>query len=282
MRTFILILFLPMFCLAQIDKAVTAGILINGLDQRIAFRDLKWSNGKAEYINVSTHQLESLYENSIKSLRSFTDDDPEFAKKEEITEEQTALNGMYRTSLPEGVYLTMEDFIQGKPNSTAPITPRELYGFEKNIAPDGAMYCFFFDHAERKISKAFAVVHKNYLYFRMGSVLKNKNKKDKSQGSDNPNAFSRVIIGGNNYLYTEAPLGNIWEKGLYANYGVSTAMANHNKGILWDRHNSEFNIFVNCKDYNTFMQQKAPEHMQECKDKQPNNFLIREAVLLIK
>lgn len=278
-----LLVLIPVFYFSQINKQIKVGILTNALDEKVAFTSMIWKNDKAEYTNAKTNLVETLYETSIKSIEEVSTEDENFIKLSGKTKKiEEIKDNLYHTSLPEGIYKTKEDFIKQTPNKNIKITPRGLVGFTKPIIEDGALYCFFFDENESKINDCFAIVYKDFLYFRMGDVLKNKNKNDRAQDSDNPNAFSRVIIGGDNYLYTEAPLGNTWEKAFYVNYGVSTNLANYNKGIVWDFKNKEFNIFKNCDDYNEFIKDKLPNQIQKCPEKQPNNFKVREAIEIIK
>lgn len=201
---------------------------------------------------------------------------------------ETSDDNLYRPNYPEGIYATKEDFMSKKPSSNAIITKRGLIGWEKPIVNNEEITCFFFDESENKIKNVFAVVHKGILYFNLKSILKNRNQTDRSQDSDNPNSFSRVFMGGENFLYTEINIGNVWEKAFsYGAVGGAAGsalaeMANHNKGVVWDFKNSEFNIFRNCEDYNDFIKDKSTNDTQKCKSNQPDNFKIRTTMEKIK
>lgn len=275
---------LPAIYFSQEFKDAKSGILTTSVDSKIPFLNLHWVNGKAYYTNAETLQKEELYDVSVKSIKEIDENNEEFLKisKKNIKSNEIRDN-FYHTDLPEGLYLTKEDFINRKSPKKINMVPKGLYGFTKPVVSDGELYCFFFNtNDDSKIKNAFALVYKNCLYFRMGAILSNRNKTDRAQDSDNPNAFTRVISGGNNYLYVEAPLGNVWEKAVYTNTSISSSMANHDKGIVWDLKNQEFNIFKNCEDYNDFIKDKSSVDVQKCQNNQPDIAKVRKAVDKIK
>ncbi|ADY50655.1 hypothetical protein Pedsa_0067 [Pseudopedobacter saltans DSM 12145] len=148
--------------------------------------------------------------------------------------------------------------------------------------------CFFYyEDTDKRLTKPFAISHKGALYFQIAAILSNRNKADKSQTSNTPNTYSKVLMGGNNFLYTEVELANAWAQG--TGYGIGgvaggimAANAIKGKGVVWDIQNSEFNIFKNCKDYNIFIADKLIDGTQNCKNNQPDMIAVREAIYKIK
>ncbi|MGL6038900.1 MAG: hypothetical protein ACRC0E_08440 [Soonwooa sp.] len=283
------------FGFAQINKDIKTGVITTVTNEKIAAIDFKWDkNGKASFLNASNKQMEDLYENSIKSLEPIEENAENLSN---ITN-QKALNpsvkkliddGLYRPMLPEGIYVTKQEFIDKVPSQKKQLSKRGLYGFEKPVLEDADQICFFFDEKESKLKNVFAVVQNGILYFSIKAILdfKNRNKNDRAQDSDNPNSFARSTIGGNNYYYAEINVGNVWAKGLAMGTGGTGGYAmmqsqNSYKGIVWDSANQEFNIFKNCKDYNDFIKDKSPQDVQECTTNQPDNFRVRKAIEKIK
>lgn len=206
--------------------------------------------------------------------------------KRKIEEEKKALAlGIY----PPGVYVTKEDFLNKTPSNTEELVPKELIGLEKEVIYGIPDDCFFYySKINKKVKHCFAVSYRGHLYFQINAILDNRNKTDRAQTNDFPNSFVRVINAGQNYYYTEADLANAWAQGFaYGGIGGSTgaALANtmvHNKGIVWDVKNKEFNIFKNCKDFNEFIKDKFPPAIQACKEQQADINLIRKAIEMIK
>ena len=276
----VLILF-PALLFSQLDKSIENGFLINALNETVKFKKLRWEKDKAIYTNSESNQVETLYETSIKSIEKIEET---LDEKEKNDKKTGILDGVgleaspFKTLLPDGVYLKKEDFISGTPSKTTKTTPKGLYGLTKPIVEDGSSYCFFYDENDKKIINGFAIVHKGFLYFRMSEVLKNKNKNDKALSTENINAFTKVYFGNEQYLYTEAKLGNPWEKGLNANLGLPTSMADSLKPIIWDSQNSEFNIIKNCGDFNEFIKEKLPSDVITCSDKKVDINIVRLAI----
>lgn len=198
-------------------------------------------------------------------------------------------DSLYKPNYPEGIYSTKEEFIKKSPSEDIPITPKGIFGITKPVLTEIAHNCFFYNATtDVKITDVFAISYKGHLYFQIGAILKNRNKTDRSQSSDIPNSFVRVIFGGNNYLYTEAQLANAWAQGLamgtiggVVGATVSNSMI-YGKGLVWDYKNEEFNIFKNCEDYNDFITAKNKEGIQACEKNQPDVLKIRVAVNKIK
>lgn len=194
---------------------------------------------------------------------------------------------LFVSNYPEGIYLTKEDFIKKTPSPTIEVYPVSLYGREELPKIMKAHNCYFFDRSNsKKVKNAFAVSYEGGLYFQIKAILKNRNKEDRAQNSNHANSFVRTIIGGGNYLYTEAELVNKWAAGAAANFGAAGAMASQDlingKGIVWDFKNSEFNIFKSCKDFNDFIKDKLDSAVQNCNEHQPDMLEVRRAISLVK
>lgn len=191
---------------------------------------------------------------------------------------------LFKPNYPEGIYLSKKDFINKKPSSSKTVV---MKGFNKKTM-DSIIHnpYFYYLDTDKRVKKVFAISYKGHLYFQITSILKNRNKADKAQSTYFPNTFVRVIIGGENYLYTEAELFNQWAQGAAVNFGaVGGVIANNlikGKGIVWDFANEEFNIFRSCKDYNDFIQDKMPEDSQACENHQPDMLKVRETIEKIK
>jgi len=190
---------------------------------------------------------------------------------------------LYRANYPEGIYKTKEDFINKKVSSTEKV---KMLGHAKRYLKDGTHSTYFhYSENNKKVKNVFAISYKGHLYFQIKAIQKNRQKKDRAQSTNYHNMFVRIIMGGDNYLYTEANLVNKWAYG-FASNGPGGYYAAENlielKGIVWDIKNEEFNIFKSCKDYNRFIINKVPKDIQKCKEHQPNIFEVRKTIEKIK
>lgn len=201
----------------------------------------------------------------------------------EATQKDTLFNSNY----PEGVYLSKEDFINKTPSPSHEVYPVSLFGREKLPKIMKVHNCYFLDRKNsKKVKNVFAVSYNGGLYFQIRAILKNRNKNDKAQSSNYPNSFVRTIMGGENYLYTEAELVNKWAAGAAVNFGAAGGAISQDlikgKGIVWDFKNQEFNIFKSCKDYNEFIEDKLATAVQDCKEHEPDMLEVRKAISEIK
>lgn len=200
-----------------------------------------------------------------------------------------SLDTLYKPNYPEGVYRTKEDFIKKIPFQKVAIFPKSLYGLTKKTLDKIVHNCYFYyAFSNVRIEDAFAVSYNGHLYFQTSAILKNRNKKDKAQTTNFPDGFVKAILGGENYIYTEAELANTWAKAFaYGGIGggLGAVMAErmiYGKGIVWDFKNNEFNIFKNCDDYNDFIKDIYKDGIQICKKSQPDVLKIREDLEKIK
>jgi len=207
--------------------------------------------------------------------------------QEQALDAATKMDTLFKPNYPEGVYLTKEAFLNKKPVIRT-VWPVDVGRSEIVVQENIAHTCFFYGSNREKITDVFAVSYKGNLYFQLKGIFKNCNKNDRNESSNIHNSFVRVILGGENYFYTEAELANAWAKGFAYGAiggGVGSVLAQsyiHGKGIVWDFKNQEFNIFKNCNDYNEFISVVYPEGVLDCKSKKINPYAIRKVIDIIK
>ena len=188
----------------------------------------------------------------------------------------------YRPNYPSGIYQTKEDFI-----SLTPSAFDEIYadGYEETNwdNPDSIINELFFRYknTDKKVRKAFAISYKGFLFIRNTQLIlpRNTAKKDKGQTLYDYNAFSRVLKGGENFLYIEAEMKSSWANAVLVNLGAGGGMAAGNldrlKGVVWDFKRREFNILRNCKDLNEFLSEYFPTGLMECVTKKYDILRVR-------
>ncbi len=190
-----------------------------------------------------------------------------------------------RCQYPEGIYKTKEDFLNKTPSEVIILIAAEntLIHTDGDKIPD--QFIFLDSLTDKKVKNAFAISHKNYLYFQLGHITlpKNRNSKDKGQMVDLSmiRYFSRVKLVGKNYLYTEVILTSGWGYAFEAQTRINTS-ENIVKGVVWDIPKEEFNIFRNCKDFNSFLSNVLPNDVMHCEGKWVDIESVREKVRLIK
>ncbi|WP_318343967.1 hypothetical protein [Flagellimonas baculiformis] len=194
---------------------------------------------------------------------------------------------LYHSTYPEGVYVTKADFVNKTPSENYKVYPVDLFGGERLPEVSKVHNCYFFDvKTSQKAKNVFAVSFNGSLYFQIKAILKNRNKDDKAQSANRPNSFVMAIMGGENYLYTEAELVNKWAAGTAVNFGAAGGAIYQDlimgKGIVWDFKKEEFNIFISCKDYNEFIEDKLATGLQSCEQHDPDMFEVRKAISEIK
>lgn len=191
---------------------------------------------------------------------------------------------LYKPNYPDGIYITKSDFINKTPSSLKSVN---LKGLNSKLTDSIIHNCYFYyAETDKKIKDVFAISYQGHLYFQLKAILDNRNKTDRAQSTNFHNTFVRVIIGGDNYFYTEAELVNQWAAGTAANFGLIGGVIMNDlikgKGIVWDFKNEEFNIFKSCKDYNEFIANKSSDDLQECKNHQPNMIEVRKTIEKLK
>lgn len=189
----------------------------------------------------------------------------------ETTLQPTETDTLYKPYYPDGVYETMESFLNKRPRN-AEVVPKTVRG--KNVLTTIRQTCLFSYKSEKKaITKAFAISYHGHLYFQLSAIMDYANKKDRNQNNYFGHIFVKALMGGYNYIYTEAEFADEWEQALAFNAGGQAGgfdravSLQRNKGIVWDFWKHEFNIFRKCKDFNDFVAAKYPEEIRECSER---------------
>lgn len=175
----------------------------------------------------------------------------------------------FRPNYPDGVYLSKESFMLKTPKESH-IIPVFRKGRRVTKVDTIPQVCdFIYTSSEDIVKNCFAVSYKGYLYFRSGAMVKYKSKNDRAETVRAPNTFSRVLMGGKRFFYTEYEFVNQWAAGFAANGGaVGGTMYNSlfdQKGVVWDFQKQEFDIFKSCKNYNLFLEELKSESKMDCK-----------------
>jgi hypothetical protein len=275
---------------AQQKQPVKSGVITFNDGRMTGFTHLQFIEDKVLFYNVATKKND-LY--SLEEVSLIADDNQATVYKGvAVTHKKEAAevinDTLYRPNYPEGVYETKEAFINKKPTYIATLLPYPVVGIDQAHLTTIEHACDFHSIIDGKLKNAFAVSYKGHLYFRIGAMLDNRSKTDRAQTSNFLNSFVRVILGGENYLYTEADLTNLWTQA--AAYGAVGGSAGthlaksvvYGKGIVWDVKRAEFNIFKNCKDYNNFIQLLSPDDVQQCSEHMPDLYKVRKAIEKVK
>ncbi|MBW8331834.1 MAG: hypothetical protein K0M40_07430 [Prolixibacteraceae bacterium] len=183
---------------------------------------------------------------------------------------------MYKSSFPEGLYRTKEDFIKKTPTEFLQLTIDRIRLV--NDSDSVARRCFFIEkETNKRVKKVFAISHNGHLYFSNWAIIDNKAKSDKSVSPvESMNSFVRVLIHGENFLYAEGAFLNPWQSGISAGFAsgvggiIGSELGNAidksypittfgGTGVVWDIKKEEFNIFRNCSDFNEFFETDSVE-----------------------
>ena len=193
---------------------------------------------------------------------------------------------IYNSEMPDGIYHSMNYFVNKVPSSTDPIFAKNVFGKKQVLEVPEHNSFFFYKGSNKKVTNVFAVVVDGQIFFQIKSILKHRNKKDKNQTNSTLQSFVRVLLGGDNYYFTEVDLANQWSQALNYNLGVVGGVtaqdASKGKGVVWDINNREFNIFRNCKDFNEFLTENLGSTPITCQDKQPDGYVVRERINEVK
>lgn len=121
---------------------------------------------------------------------------------------------IYQSTLPEGLYLTKDDFLKKTPSEFIQLTIDRIRLVDDTDSL--ARRCFFKEkESNKRVKKVFAISHNGQLYFSNWAILDNKSKNDKSVSPvESMNSFVRVLIGGDNFLYAEGAFVNTWQTGI--------------------------------------------------------------------
>lgn len=206
---------------------------------------------------------------------------PNFAQN---NDSMVSLDSIYRTNYLDGVFETKEDFVKGR-RKNYEIYPKAFRKDEryKNgpVADPGNTVVFRYKSNDKIVHDVFAVSYNGFLYFEAGSIVEDLNRKDRFQGGGRNFDFVRALIGGQNYIYAESDFADTFEMAGVMQAGGTHTNLLRNKGFVWDFWKHEFNIFRQCKDFNTFISEKNPEGVQNC-DERLDLLSVRRAIEKIK
>lgn len=194
---------------------------------------------------------------------------------------------LFKPDYPAGIYATKLDFIRRKPSSLTGVSP---FRKKDKVEPDNdSIYLhtlFYYENTNKPVRNAFAISFKGHIFFQLRAILNNRNATDRAQKADYPIIFAMAILGGDNYMYTEAELSNHWVSNIASLFGQIGAEiaegAIWSKGIVWDIKKQEFNIFKSCKDFNKFIEPLYPMGIQACETQQPDLEFVRKVMDSIK
>ena len=197
------------------------------------------------------------------------------------------VGNLYKPNYPAGIYATKLDFIRRTPSSLTGVSP---FKKKDKVEPDNdSIYLhtlFYYENTNKPVRNAFAISFKGHVFFQLRAILNNRNATDRAQKADYPIMFAMAILGGDNYMYTEAELSNHWASNIASLFGQIGAEiaegAIWSKGIVWDIKKQEFNIFKSCKDYNQFIETLYPLGIQACETQQPDLEFVRKVMNSIK
>ena len=293
----LLFLLISLTVFSQGIKPIDRGFITITTGQKIEFTNLRFQDNQVVFKNVATKSEFNYFLNSVKTIvdgdNSIVFENRALPKakisQDEIDHDKIKADTLFKPNYPDGIYKTKEDFIKKTPSEVIKLVAKGIHGLEKPTLYEIVHNCYFYDEVnDSKIKNVFAVSFKGHLYFQINGILSNRNKTDRAQSNDAPNGFVRVLMGGNNYFYTEANLVNQWAQGLaYGAIGgvVGVIVAQnivYGKGVVWDFKNQEFNIFKNCEDFNDFAKIAYSAGVQDCPDQQPDVLKIRNVIRKIK
>lgn len=166
---------------------------------------------------------------------------------------------IYKSTYADGLYITKEDFMIKKVSDTSSVFMKSFppFGTKKIDSVEDKLFFHYMTSGD-KVTNVFAIAYKGQLFFQHKSIYYNRNKEDRGLTMGNMQSFVRVLIGGENYLYTEVTMANPWASGMIG------AAAWNDKGVFWDIKNKEFNVIRNCDDLNEFLKLNAPIEVKPC------------------
>lgn len=300
------------FLYSQEKKTIEKGVIILKDNSQIDFINLRYEDGVVIFTKLSTGKETACFLTNIKKVSAVMDSklsDKKLQKDEKQAsysiDNAPALGSesmheeRFRPDIPEGIYLTKNDFSNRIPNSTDEVYP--VIGEDILIANDLQIedQCYFrYKKNGRMIVEVFAISYKGFLFFQLYSsirrqVFESKQVFDRliSNIKYEDGLFSRALIGGEHYIYFETEFLTDWQMGsVYSMARNNSAsipalkqtMNSHFEGLIYDVSKGMFQLFGNCKDFNKFILNKYPNGQLECKNKKPDLRKMREAIEQIK
>lgn len=193
---------------------------------------------------------------------------------------------------PNGAYETLESFIAKTPSDKI-MFPKTHYKALYYEYSNDLVQFFEQGKTDFPIKNYFAVVHNDEVYLNVKAIMNNRADGNGNLSKDIPNnGFLRVKAGTDDFLYVEMPMTKTSTTflvgvagGLTAGVasaaggaiigGVASGLSNGMigiaspnlmKGIVLDVEKKEYDIFKNCKDFNTFLEAQSTSAIDCDKD----------------
>lgn len=164
--------------------------------------------------------------------------------------------------------MTKEDYQNQKCTQNMDAYVDRVIGAGKN----GEVFVLKSQETGKRIKKAFAVTINGDMFYNLSAISGNLAKKDRLNIGNNQNTYLRALSRGT-YDYMEydnrdpsGPGAGLGTGGI--GLGMSFNLGGSSiRGLIYDNEQGEFNVFMNCKDLNAFLDERHPELSDECKKK---------------
>ena len=271
--------------IAQAQYIKEATIKLKKIDEPIKVYDLRY--GEKTIFFRAEELPNALASAKIKHIEDL--------KFDSVNYSQTVpeLKETYNTdtfSYPNGAYETLESFIAKTPNDKK-MLPKTHYKALYYEYKNDLVQFFEQGKTDFPIKNYFAVVNNGEVYLNVKAIMNNRGDGNGNLTKEIPNnGFLRVKAGTDEFLYVEMPMSKTSTAilagvagGLTAGVasaaagavigGVTSGLANGMigiasptlmKGIVLDVNKKEFDIFKNCKDFNSFLQNQSSAPEVDC------------------
>ena len=283
-KFFTLLSFASTFAFGQYISEAT--IKFKKIDEPIKVYDLRYTNEKLIQFRIA-EMPNALASAKVKHIEDLKFDSINYSKTIPELKETYVSNDF---NLPEGVYETIEQYVNKTPIDKKVVFKSHYKSAYYEYAND---LVNFYEQGKTDfpLKNVFAIVKNGELYLNVKAIMKNRGEGNGNLSKDIPNvSFLRVKAGSDRYPYVEMPMtktstailagvaGGITAgvasigasavmAGVYsgiANGVVGIASPILMKGIVLDTETKEFDIFKNCKDFNSFLEVKNPNLKMDC------------------
>lgn len=263
-----------------------ATIKLKKIDEPLKVYDLRYNSDKLIQFRIA-EMPNALATAKVKHIEDLKFDPASYS--ETIPKlKQTYIQNEF--NLPEGVYETIDQYIAKTPIDIKVNSKSHYKAAYYEYANDLVQF-FDTSKSEFPMKNVFAVVHNGELYLNVKAIMKNRGEGNGNLSKDIPNtAFLRVKAGTEKYPYVEMPMtktssallagvaggltagvasigASAVMAGVYsgiANGIVGIASPSLMKGIVLDTETREYDIFKNCKDFNSFLEKKNLSKQVDC------------------
>ena len=188
--------------------------------------------------------------------------------------------------ISDGIYLTLQDFIDGEPSNTKKVEARDISKPKKRKAPTGADVCFFnYRRTKKRVKDAYAIVQNGDIYIQIDGMKKHMQKKDRKKMAEDKHAFLRALNVGE-FLYFEA----FTQKG-GGGFGLSLGGGpisvgtgggrgrEELKAVVFDYESTSFDLIRDCKDFRKFLEVHQPDNQFDCPKKSIPLEIVRKTIV---